>query len=156
MIVDDDGVVVVPFMRTRYNYSMDNVSRETALACSDPTRTQQQFAEECNINTIVERFGITGQLPNNLRMPIQAEFVDTMDYQTSLNKLIEADNAFMELPADIRKQFGNDAGKFVDFVTDEKNVDQCRKWGLAMPERRAAEPMSVRVIADPAPDGQAT
>lgn len=152
MFTDDDGVIVTPFIRTRYNYDTDAVSRETALECTDATRTQQQFQEECDINTIVERFGITGQLPNNLRMPIQEEFIDTMDYQTALNKLMEADKAFMELPAAVRKEFQNDAGRFVDFVSNPENVEQCREWGLAVPKAAEPEPFMVRVI----PDGQPT
>lgn len=151
MTVDEYGEIRFPFLRTRYNYDKDKASTESGLHCTDPTRTQQQFKEECDINTIVMQFGITGQLPNNLRMPIQEEFVDTMTYHEALNKLIEADNKFMELPAEIRSQFQNDAGKFVAYVSDEANVEQCRKWGLAVPERLKNEPMEVRVIADAAP-----
>lgn len=151
-MIDEDGVITTPFLRTRYNYDMDRVSRETSLACSDATRAQQQFREECDINTIVKQFGLTGQLPQNLRMPIQEEFVETMDYQSSLNKLIEADKAFMELPADIRKQFQNDAGAFVDFVSNAENVEKCREWGLAMPARKEPEIPVVKLWSEPAVD----
>lgn len=137
------------FLRTPYNYDMNKASEESGLYCPEPTKAQQQFAEEVDINTIVERFGLTGELPQNLRVPIQAEFVETMDYQTSLNKLIEADEAFMAMPAKIRAEFQNDSGKFVDFVSDPANVEKCREWGLAMPKPAEAEPMRVRVIAEP-------
>lgn len=152
MTIDDDGVLITPFLRTRYNYDMDAVSERTGLACTDPTRAQQQFKEETDINTIVERFGLTGQLPQNLRMPIQEEFVDVMDYQTALNKIMEADDAFMKMPAAIRAEFQNDAGKFVEFVTNKENIAKCREWGLAVPEVKEPEPWSVRVIADPPVD----
>lgn len=138
-----------PFARSAYNYDMDYASDATGLECKEPTMAQQQFAEECDINTIVERFGLTGQLPDNLRMPITNEFVETTDYQQSLDKLREADNAFMQMPAKIRAEFENDAGKFVEFVSDPKNVDKCREWGLAKPVEAPREPMSVRVIAEP-------
>lgn len=136
-VVDPDtGEVFIkpPFMRTRYNYNMDRVSDETGLKCEDPTMAQQQFKDECDINMIVERFGVTGQLPGNMRMPIQEEFVETMTYHEALNKLIEADVEFMKLPAKIRAEFQNDAGKFVEFASDEANVAQMREWGMAVGE----------------------
>lgn len=119
------------FLRTPYNYDMDAVSDETGLVCEGPSKAQQQFKEECDINTIVERFGLTGELPQNVRVPLLEEFVEVMDYKMALNKLKEADDAFMQFPANIRERFQNDAGKFVDFVADPANVDQCRAWGLA-------------------------
>lgn len=155
-MIDDDGVIYedvvrVPFMRTRYNYVMDDVSRETGLACKDPTMAQQQFQEECDINVIVERFGITGQLPQNMRMPIQEEFVETLTYHEALNKLIEADGEFMKLPAKIRAEFQNDAGKFVEFVSDEANYEKAREWGLAVGRESVVRPR-VQDVTRP-PDG---
>lgn len=148
MFIDDDGVIQRPFLRTRYNYDMDKTSEELGLFCTDETRTQQQFKEECDINTIVKNFGLTGELPANVKMPLSEDFLEVTDYQEALNKLIEADRKFMEFPAEIRAQFENDPGKFVTFVENPENVDQCRKWGLAVPERKAVEPLSVRVIAE--------
>lgn len=131
MRVDEDGVIHGPFLRTRYNYDADYASRRTGLLCVEPTKAQQNFKEECDINTIVRNFGVTGLMPQNVRVPLVDEFIEQMDYQSSLNKLMEADAAFMQMPAEIRKQFGNDAGRFVDFVSDSKNAEQCVKWGLA-------------------------
>ena len=118
------------FLRTGNNYDMDAVSRETGLTCKDPSLTQQQFAEEANINTIVERFGLTGELPNNVRMPAFADFEESVDYQTSLNAIIEAQRAFATMPASIRERFGNDPGAFVDFCGDEKNRPEAERVGL--------------------------
>lgn len=153
---DDDGVIVdsnqepirMRFLRTRYNYDADVVSRETGLRCEDETMAQQQFKDECDINTIVRQFGITGQLPTNLRMPLNEAFVDVMDYQSALNQIMESEAAFMQMPAEIRETFQNDPQRFVDYVSDEKNVEQCRKWGLAMPAEVAPErvPLDVRVV----------
>lgn len=129
----DTGEVIGPFVRSAYNYDMDEVSEKTGLCCEDPTMAQQQFAEECDINTIVERFGITGQLPSNGKAPMVGDFIEVQDYQSALNALIAADAEFMKMPAEIRAQFQNDAGKFVDFVSDAKNIEQVDKWGLSRP-----------------------
>lgn len=140
------------FVRSYYNYDMDAVSDETGLKCEDPSRAQQQFKEECDINTIVERFGITGELPTNVRIPESAVFEDVYDYHSALNAIIAADNAFMEFPADIREQFGNDAGKFVAFAENPANIEKMREWKLAPPAKKAAEPLLVRMAPEPAPD----
>lgn len=143
----ETGEVVVPFLRSAYNYSMDDVSRETALVCEDETRTQQQFAAEVDINTIVKQFGITGEMPQNVRVPLSEEFIETMDYRSSLDKLMEADRAFMQFPAELRARFGNDPAKFVDFVSDPANIEETRKWNLAKPVIADPAPMRVEVVS---------
>lgn len=147
---DEDGVIQLgQFFRTHYNYDMNLASLQSGLECTDGTRTQQQFAEEVDINTIVRRFGLTGQLPNNLRVPMVGDFSDVGDYQSCLNLLLEADDAFMQLPADVRERFGHDAGRFINYASDPANKEQCQAWGLAPPPEAARAPIEVRVIADP-------
>lgn len=151
----ETGEIITPFIRTHFNYDMNDISVKTGLRCTDETRTQQQFAEECDINTIVERFGLTGELPNNLRVPMVGDFTEVYDYQTSLDLLRAADSAFMQMPAEIRERFGNDAGAFVDFTSDPKNIEQCREWGLARPQEAPSGPIEVRVIPSPS-EGEKT
>lgn len=161
MTIDQDSgeiLTAIPksqrvFVRTPFNYDRELASLLSGLSCDDPTRTQQQFGEECDINTIVERFGLTGELPSNLRVPMQGEFEDSIDdYQTALNKLMEADDAFMQMPAKIRERFHHDAGEFVEYVSDPANKKQCQDWGLAAPETAPPAPIMVKVIPDPSPD----
>lgn len=149
MKTDEFGEITMPFIRTAYNYDTDKASRDSGLTCPEETMTQQQFRDECDINTIVERFGLTGMVPTNVAMPLESGFLDVIDYQTALNKLREADNVFSLMPAEIRDRFGNDAGKFVNFISDEKNKDQAKAWGLTRPETPPQAPIDVRVIPDP-------
>ena len=44
--------------------------------------------------------------------------------------MIEAQEKFSELPAHIRKRFGNDPIQFLDFVTDENNKDEATRLGM--------------------------
>lgn len=105
----------------------------TGLACCDPSLAHQSFKEEADINEIVRRFGLTGVIPQGLKVPTYQDFEDVFDFQTAQNALVAADRAFMALPAEIRKRFGNNAGEFVDFCSDPKNLDEMRKMGLAVP-----------------------
>lgn len=138
------------FLRNAYNYDTNQASISSGLSCSDESRTDQSFIEECDINTIVRDFGVTGRLPDNpIKTPLEGDFTAVVDYQTALNMVLEADAAFSELPSAVRERFGNDAARFVAFASDPENLEECRKLGLADPAPRAPEPMQVRVVSDP-------
>lgn len=121
------------FLRTPYNYDTMEASNASALLCEDPSLAQQHARDECDINTIVKRFGLTGELPSNVRTPTYGDFADATDYHTAMNAVIAANEAFMQLPADVRTRFNNDAGAFVDFVSDDSNRAEAEKLGLVLP-----------------------
>lgn len=139
------------FIRTPFNYDMNQVSDETGLKCEDPTRAQQQFKEDADINVLVQRFGITGQMPVMDRIPMQGDFSGVTDYHSALNALIAADEKFMQLPAEVRSRFDNDAGKFLDFTSNPENLGELRSMGLAKPAPKDPDPIAVRVIPETAP-----
>lgn len=134
-----------PFVRSPYNYDRDAASDESGLDCSVdrdtgeylPSMTKQSFAEECDINTIVRRFGLTGELPEGVRAPTFGDFQDVPDYHSAMNAIRQADEAFFEMPAELRARFGNDAGLFVEFCSDEKNRDEAERMGLVL--KKASE-----------------
>lgn len=125
--------VKVPKFRTAWNYDRDAASLESALVCADESLAVQSEAAEADINTIVRRFGLTGQLPQGVRPPMFGDFTQVMDYRSALDAVIAADEAFMEMPADVRKRFHDDPQEFVAFCSDEKNLEEMRKLGLAIP-----------------------
>lgn len=99
-----------------------------------PSLTQQQFAKECDINVIVKQNAETGLISHVNSRPAQfADLGDGMDYQAHQNYLIEADAAFMGLPAEVRARFDNNPAKLLDFLQDDKNVDEARELGLLNP-----------------------
>lgn len=124
---------MTPFVRSAYNYDTDAASLESGLACHDLTLTQQQFAEECDINTILRRFGITGEVPQTTRIPLQGDFTAVVDFQSALNLVMQADEAFMQLGAETRKYFDNNPGAMLDFLSDPANREQAEKLGLTRP-----------------------
>ncbi len=134
------------FLRTPYNYDTMQVSNETGLECLDESLAQQHAKDETDINTIVRRFGLTGELPSGVRAPQYGDFTSATDYHTAMNAVISANQSFMQLPADVRARFNNDAGAFVDFCSDDKNRDEAQKLGLIVGS--SSEPVS-----NPAPQG---
>lgn len=120
-------------LRTFNSFDPVENSNLDSIHCNDPSLTVQDSAEETDINYIVRKFGITGQLPNALHPPTYGDFVGVTDYQSALHAITAADDAFMQMPADIRSRFDNDPGKFVDFCSDPVNHDAMLEMGLLDP-----------------------
>jgi len=120
----------LPFVRNPYNYDMALVSQETGLVCQDPSLAQQHMKDECDINTIVERFGVTGQLPVRAIEPSYGDFSGVSDYHTALNKIKAADEAFMALPGKLRAKFDNDPNALLNFLENEANRNEAIELGL--------------------------
>lgn len=137
------------FIRSPYNYDRQLASDASALHCEDESRAIQSAEEEANINTIVRRFGLTGELPNDIRMPKSGDFSDAPDFHTAMNLVREAQEQFMRMPAETRARFENDPGRFMAFFEDEGNRDEAKRLGLLADPVQPPEPVSVRVISDP-------
>lgn len=123
-----------PFLRTPYNYDTIAASDESGIACKDASLAQQQFAEECDINTILRKFNVTGELPMSPVSPRYGDFTGISDYKTALDRVIAADEEFMNLPATLRARFDNDASKLIDFLDNEENRAEAEKLGLVEPK----------------------
>lgn len=138
------------FLRTPYNYDMNAAGDESGLRCTDPTRTKQSFKEECDINTLVERFAITGEIPAADRVPLPIDVGTGMDFKDAMNQVVAARESFDQLPAKVRARFDNDPARFLDFVheDDPDNKLQLKKWGLLKPE----EPKPPLDTTAPLPD----
>ncbi len=120
------------FIRNPYNYDTNLASEESALYCEDGSRAKQSFKEECDINTIVKRFSVTGQVPVSPLQPQYGDFSGVFDYQTALNAVIAAQESFSSLPATLRNRFANDPAAFVDFCSDESNREEMIRLGLVI------------------------
>lgn len=149
MIDLETGEVITPFIRTPYNYNTNQVSDATGTDTGTDSKTQQQFAEEVDINTIVERFRVTGEMPPAVNFPQPQEFAETFDFQTAMNVIRQAQESFMELPAKARARFDNNPQKFMEFMNDAENQDEAIKLGLAT--RKPEEPTKEIVNAPKEP-----
>jgi len=127
------GVFAGPFLRSGFNYDRDAASNEAGLKCEDPSLTQQQFAEEADINTIVDRFMRTGVMPEGVSVPSYADFEGIFDFQTAQNAVRKASENFFSMPAELRSRFQNSPQVFLEFFADPANTDEAIKLGLAVP-----------------------
>lgn len=124
------NVITEIFVRNPYNYDTNKASNDSSLKCEDKSLTIQSEKADADINTIVKRFGLTGHLPSNIRIPRYGDFTGVDDYQSALNAVKAADETFNSLPAEVRRRFDNDPEQFVEFCLDEKNRKELFDMGL--------------------------
>lgn len=132
---------------TGFNADPNEISAESALDFTgEQSMTKQSFKEECDINTLVRQFGITGQIPTDVRQPQYGDFTAVTDYQTALNAVIAAQESFAAMPADVRRRFANDPALFVEFCSDPANRDEAIKLGLIEKPLDPPGPIRVEVV----------
>ena len=97
-----------------------------------PSRTKQSFKDETDINFIMRKFEKTGMLEHrNEHQGNYGDYTNFEDYQTSMNSILAAQEAFASVPSRIRKEFDNDPATFLRFVQNPENVDKMIEMGLA-------------------------
>jgi phage internal scaffolding protein len=133
----------LPFVRNPYNYDMEQVSSETGLKCEDPSLTQQHMKDECDINILVERFGVTGQFPTAPIEPTYGDFSGVSDYHSALNVIRASEEAFMALPAKIRAKFDHDPNALLQFLQSDENRNEAIELGLI-----DGEPVVQPIVSD--------
>lgn len=111
---------------------------DPGLRCEDPSLAQQQFKDEVDINVLLERFKVTGRMPESVRLPSYGDFTAVSDYRSALDAVNQARDAFMELPAKVRAEFNHSPQAFLEFVSDEKNLPRMRELGLANAAKQVA------------------
>ncbi|WNK14997.1 MAG: internal scaffolding protein [Microvirus sp.] len=133
-----------PFFKTPFNHDTLADAQAGGLICKDKSKTQQSQADDADINTIVRRFGLTGELPAMPMPPTYQDFADVFDYQSAQNTIAEANASFYLLPAAVRSRFNNDTGLWlnaIDKAVEEGNLGRLAEMGIALPET-APEPLA--------------
>lgn len=102
--------------KTPFNHSVEAEAKKTALYCKDPSLAQQNARDEVDINTIVNRFMKTGQMPQIPLPPQFGEYPEDFNFQDAMNTIAAANYSFAMLPAEQRSAFGNDPMTFVATV----------------------------------------
>lgn len=134
-------MIDAPFVRSAYNYDMNQAGDESGLKCEDPSLTKQSFLEESDINTIVRKFGVTGDMPSNVRMPTYGDFTTVHDFKSAMDSIALANESFDQMPAEVRARFHNDPQEFLQFCSDENNRQEAERLGLVSAEalKKAAD-----------------
>lgn len=106
--------------------------RERVQFFSDkPSRTQQHMKNECDVNSILEKYRKTGMINHiQQRQPKYADFSSYQDFKSNLDMVKETFAQFEQLPAHLRKRFQNNPEQLIEFLHDDSNYDEAVKLGL--------------------------
>jgi len=138
-----------PHKREDTWYTGEVTNPETGEVTKPPSMTKQSFAAECDINNILKQYkktGIISHINAQAARGTYQDLPDDVDYQSALNLIINAENAFATLPSGVRDRFGNDPAEFMAFMADPKNAEEIVQLGLATPRAQESSPGP-----DPAP-----
>lgn len=108
----------------------ENKTRVTTTNNS-PSMTKQSLADSADINKIIKKYHKTNIMPDLNKLEATYGEITSDDLQTATQKVMDANDAFMEVPSIIRMQFNNDAGSFINYATNPDNIDQMVEWRLA-------------------------
>lgn len=127
--------------RSANGYDTNEASDESAISEFEPTLTIQSEKDNCDINVILERFNVGVPAPLNKLPPIELEWDQAGNFQDSMNLIVAAREAFMEIPAKVRARFHNDPAEYLDFVYNDDNREEAILLGL-IPKPEATEESS--------------
>lgn len=108
----------------------ENGSRKVELVCEGESLTEQAHAAAADINAIMRRAERTGEVLVTDARPMYGDFSAVGDYQSALEAVRTAQAAFMTLDPHIRERFNNDAGRLLEFLSDEANRPEAERLGL--------------------------
>jgi len=117
-------------LRSWRNYDAKAVSRSCALDTGTSTKVIQSARDDADINVIVKRFNVTGQLPQLNREALNVDLDEVVDYRTAMQFVRQAAEQFMSLPSTLRERFQNDPQEFMAFMDDPENAAEAEKLGL--------------------------
>lgn len=115
---------------------MDHFTRKRVQLECDHTKgqTQQHFKDEVNINNIVKRFEQTGLLEHTNNAQPQYGEATGQTFTEAMFMVREAEENFMQLPSEIRREFGNDVSTYLDAIGDPSKMPMLAELGLIDPD----------------------
>ena len=81
--------------------------------------TRQDHAAACNINAIYAKTQRGEIVLSSSVMPEYGEFNQLDGYDVALEKIMEAEDSFMQLPATVRKLYNNDPKEYYDKMLEQ-------------------------------------
>lgn len=118
-------------------YTRYNAPKSPVADSSQPSLTQQEFKESCDINNILAKFAVQAQAlgvePSQLMPQDQGtygDFSNLDDFQTAQNKIAFLNDQFSNLPSNVRRKFGDDLNTFIDAISDPTRIDELGEMGV--------------------------
>lgn len=106
-------------------------SQTEGITFTEPSKTMQSAAPECDIYNIINQFNTTGLVTHLAHgTPQYGDVSEVPDYQAALEVIMTAEEQFGALPANVRREFDNDPGKMLEFIQNPDNYERGVELGL--------------------------
>lgn len=108
-----------------------NGTKRVHTVNAEPSKTDQQWKKSCDVNEIVTKYKRTGQLSHvRSQQPVYQDVSQITDLLTSLTQVQKAKDAFLTVPAELRKKLDNDPVNFIEYLNNPDNDVEAQKYGL--------------------------
>lgn len=135
-MINITGELMSPNKRKAYMKTPYQTHNRVYAKITPESLTQQNMQDECDVNSILEKYRRSGILPQTINCtPTYGDYSDIQTYQESLNTVLKAQTLFDALPSTVRERFANDPARLISFVNDPQNADEMVKLGLASKRR---------------------
>lgn len=113
--------------RSAWGYDVEEASEASGFRSTDPSLTVQSQSEDADLNVMMKRFGVTGQFPQNARVPEYGDFEHITDFRSAIEAVRQAQSDFDAFPAEVRAYFQNNPQMMLDFVSNPANIPQFKQ-----------------------------
>lgn len=115
-----------------------NGRKRVLISGSTETRTEQCHKNMCDTNTIAKRLQ-RGEYYDP-GQGVYGDFTSGLDFQMCMDRIVDAQQDFDRLPAQLRKRFNNSPADLLNFLCDPENRDEGIKLGLINPVALEPDP----------------
>lgn len=115
---------------------MEKIYREkrvkrVATKNTEPSKTDQQYKQDCDVNHIIRKFSKTGQISHLAKAQGQyADVAEIPDLLGALGQVTQAQQSFDLLPAELRKKFSNSPVEMYNWLQNPQNDKEAVRLGL--------------------------
>jgi len=109
---------------------------------NEPSMTQQQFKDDCDVNLILKKIMKGENVQFNQRKGTYGDFSASPSYEQAMQTVIDANDTFMSLPSNIRTKFQNNPQNLLDYLNDKENLEDSYKLGLRVKPKVEPNPVA--------------
>ena len=111
----------------------ENGSKRVHTVNNEPSKTDQQYTEDCCANSILAKYAKTGQI--NHIAKVRGQYADVSgveDLHGTMLKIKDMEAEFLKMSPELRAKFGNKPEGMIQWLSDPKNDEEAVKLGLKL------------------------
>lgn len=134
-------------MQIRSRYALGDPVK--GLEFTQPSLTQQQFKDECEIESLLKAHNLSqvmGIMNNHGQQPLYADVSDIPDFHDAQNHVARATEYFEGLPSDVRSRFNNSLSEFLTTLNNPDAREALTDMGVL---KKAADKAADNAVDQP-------